>query len=88
MSWKKKMMDEWKKLSLKEIKPGMLAKLVIEKSWTQGAWVVGRLGKVYKVVDGCGGPDDITVIVPDWVNPDGETGMNCSDDYRHFEYQW
>ena len=88
MSWKNKF--EWSKLTRDQVKSGMKAKLIVEKPWTEDAWVIGRLNKVFIVanftdeaVDRC-----VSVNVPDFINAEDEDNSHiCSDDCDNFVYQ-
>jgi hypothetical protein len=84
MTWRDKF--GWRKLELCEIQPGMRAKLVIEKPWTEGAWVAGQKNKIFKVVsiDSVNAPEESITV--DYKMSEG-SGY-CSEDHKHFVYQW
>ena len=65
VNWKAEL-SEWKKLPLKKIKIGMLAKLIVgkEKGWNSTAWVNFNKGNVYKVVETNGWGYSVGVGVP------------------------
>jgi len=88
MSWKNKF--EWRELARDQIKPGMKAKLVVEKPWTERAWVTGRLNQIFIVADTTDDTPDksVSVNVPDFIDEEDENSSHiCSDDYNNFVYQ-
>jgi len=80
MTWKDKLL--WKKLKVNEIIPGMKAKLVIENSWTYGAWVEGRKGQVFTVAEHSSGSTSYSVSV--YVK---DIDIICSDNIDNFVFK-
>ena len=88
MNWKNKY--KWREIESRDkVKPGMMAKLVVEESWIEGSWVIGNLNKVYEVVespDHMGDNIPLKVPITDIIHmPTGE-GDGMFDDNHHICY--
>jgi len=90
MNWKEHY--EWRLIPFKDIRPGMLAKLIADNSecWVPNAWIKDRQGQVFEILRARPYHDNdgteqytITVKTDRSMSDEGE----CAAEHKHFLYK-